>query len=103
MMWTVDGQETDWPKLDSLEPERILDFYDGPRLFTVRTTEGFQLLAYQCDADTDVDRFILVPARDEVLAQIKGNLISLREALTSQPWAWLVDQQLDGTLSRPHV
>ncbi len=102
-MWTVDGQETDWPKLDSLEPEHVLDFYDGPRLFTVRTTEGFQLLVYQCDSDADVDRFILVPARDELVVEIKGNLIPLRDALTSQPLAWIIDRRLDGALSRPRV
>ncbi len=102
-MWTVDGLETDWPRLDSLEPERILDFYDGPRLFTVRTTEGFQLLVYQCDADTDTDRFVLVPARNELLAEIESNLIPLREALTSPPWAWVIDRKHDGTLSRPRA
>jgi hypothetical protein len=103
MMWTVDGQETDWPKLDSLEPEHVLDFYDGPRLFTVRTAENVQLLVYHCDADTEVDRFVLVPARDGLVAEIKGNLITLREALTSQPWAWIIDQALDGMLSRPRI
>jgi hypothetical protein len=102
-MWSVHGQETDWPKLESLEPERVLDFYDGPRLFTVQTTDGFQLLVYQCDADADTARFILVPTRDELLAKITGNLITLREALTSQNLAWLIEQRGDGTLSRPCV
>jgi hypothetical protein len=100
-MWTVEGQETDWPKLDSLQPERVLDFYDGPSLFTVRTADGFDLLAYRCGADRDVDRFLLVPTSEKLLADIEDNLISLREALTLQPWAWLVDRNRDGTLSRP--
>jgi hypothetical protein len=100
-MWTIEGQETDWPKLDALQPERVLDFYDGPRLFTLRTTEGYELLAYQCGADAETDRFLLVPTREELLAEIEGNLTSLREALTSQPWAWLIERKGDGTLSRP--
>src|SRR5262245_26208320 len=100
-MWTVEGQETDWPKLDSLQPERVLDYYDGPRLFTVRTVEGFELLVYQCGADSDADRFLLVPANEKFLAGIEGNLTSLKEALTQQPWAWLIDRGRDGTLSRP--
>lgn len=100
-MWTIEGQETDWPKLDSLQPGRVLDFYDEPSLFTVRTRDGFDLLAYRCGADRDVDRFLLVPTNEKLLAEIEHNLISLREALTLQPWSWLVDRNLDGTLSRP--
>jgi hypothetical protein len=100
-MWTVEGQETDWPKLESLQPKRVLDFYDGPRLFTVRTPEEFELLVYQCGEDLDADRFLLVPASKKLVAEIEGNLISLRDALTQQPWAWLIDRSRDGTLSRP--
>jgi Family of unknown function (DUF6575) len=100
-MWTVEGHETDWPKLSSLQPEHILDSYDGPRLFTVRTADGLKLLAYQCGANADVDRFLLVPTSEELLAEIEDNLTPLRDALLSQPWAWLIDRTRGGTLSRP--
>lgn len=102
-MWTVEGQDTDWPKLDSLEPECVLDFYDEPRLFTVRTDEHVQLLAYFCDRDSDIDRFILVPTGDDLVIEIKQNLITLRDALRSQPLAWLIDRNLEGSLSRPRL
>jgi len=101
MMWTVNARETDWPKLTSLRPERVLDFYDEPRLFTVRTPEGFLLLAYQCGSDSEVDRFLLVPASEGFLAEIESNLVPLREALLAQPWAWLIDRTHNGRLSPP--
>ena len=102
-MWIVDARETDWPQLATLMPERVLDFYDEPRLFTVRTSDGLLLLAYQCGSDSNVDRFLLVPANEVFLADIENNLVPLRDALLAQPWAWLIDRARSGSLSRPSV
>lgn len=103
-MWTIDGRETDWPKLDSLEAEDVLDYCDGPRLFTILTAEGLQLLVYHCDGDAELDRFLTVPTHNGLIDAIKGNRITLREALTSLPRAWMIDRRVeDGVLTRPRI
>ena len=97
-MWSVETRPAGWPHLTRLVPERILDEYDGPRLFTVRSDEGDRLLAYQCAEEEVGDRFILVPVSDFLIREIEASRIPLREALFRPGWAWLVDRAPDGRL-----
>ena len=41
--------------------------------------------------ERSLSRYLLVPADEELLSKISGNKIALRDALTAQSWAWLVD------------
>lgn len=100
-MWTIKTHESSWPVLSSLRPNRVLDEYDGPRLFTVRSDDGHLLLAYQCAEDRTLERFLLVPASERTVSAILENAVSLRDALTGSGWAWLIDRARDGTLTRP--
>lgn len=98
-MWPVEGNAVDWPKLSHLRPESVLDEFDGPRLFTLRTDQGELLLAYFSGEDHDKERFLLVPAGDTLINAINDNRISLRDALTVQGLAWTIDRMRDGSLS----
>lgn len=98
-MWSAPNRPSDWPMVNRLSPVEVLDEYDGPRLFTILSTDGHLLLAYQCGEDESTERFLLVPADAVFVQQIKDNIVSIREALLSRCWAWLIDRNRDGTLS----
>lgn len=100
MIWSV-ATESSWLKLSQLEPVRVLDDVDGPRLFTVLADSGQSLLAYMCGEDDKVERFLLVPTSDRIIQEIANNKVSLRDALTQQALMWMVDRQRDGSLSTP--
>ncbi len=100
-MWTISGTSATWPEIDTLDPEHVLDDYDGPRLFTLRARGGELLLAYQCDEDRATERFLLVPADAALLTEIETNTLPLRTALLERGWAWIVDRRRDGTIERP--
>ncbi len=90
MMWQVNGQSVPsiWINID---PVQVLYDYDGPRIFTCKTSSGEPLLAYQCgdDKQTRTMRFLVVPCDDKLVWLITGDL-NLRDALFSEP-AWIVD------------
>jgi hypothetical protein len=97
-MWTVRTRPTEWPNVGALTPETILDDYDGPRLFTLRSADGYLLLAYQCAQDDDTERYLIVPADDALVHAIDTSKVTLRDALTGRGWAWLIDRHLDGSI-----
>lgn len=101
MIWTVANTACGWLKLSKLEPVRVLDELDGPRLFTVKSDDGQNLLAYMCGEDSAVERFLLVPTSDRIVKRIECNELSLRDALTQQAVMVMIDQRRDGSLGDP--
>ena len=83
-----------------LMPVRVLDEYDGPRLFTVRSQDGYDLLVYHCGEDASVERFLLTPIESGRIDKIEANDLTLREALTDG-WLWIVDRDRSGNLTKP--
>lgn len=98
-MWAVPKFSDDRLELDDLSPEEVLDFYDSPKLFTVRDRRKRQLLVYQCGQDDSVERFLVIPTGPRQLADLKHNRISLRDALTNQGWTWLIDLDRSGQIT----
>jgi len=88
-------------RLSALRPARVLDDVDGPRLFTVLSDDGDPFLAYLCDEDGEVERFLLVPTAERIVASIERNELSLRDAMMQQARMFMVDLHRDGTLSAP--
>jgi hypothetical protein len=99
-MWAVSGTSGDWPVLADLKPVRVLDEYDGPRLFTVRSQDGYDLLAYQCGEDATTERFLITPIEKGRIDRIEANGLTLREVLTDG-WLWIVDRDRSGVLTKP--
>ena len=97
-MWTVLTKPTVWPEFSTLIPEYVLDEYDGPRLFTVRSKDDHLLLAYQCAQTDDLERYLIVPVDDELIKALDESRLTLREALTGRGLAWLVDRREDGSV-----
>lgn len=99
-MWIIPGTPGNWPVLVDLEPVRVLDEYDGPRLFTIRSQDGYDLLAYQCGEDATTERFLITPIEKGRVEKIETNGLTLREALTDG-WLWVVDRDRSGALTKP--
>jgi len=98
-MWAVPKIMEDWPDLVDFEPEEELFYYDSPKLFTIRDRRRRLLLVYQCDEDEKVQRYLVVPISPVQLIELRQGRVSLRNALTNQGWAWLVDMSHDGEIS----
>lgn len=82
------------PPLDALETVEVLYSYDGPRIFTT-ANQGKLFLAYLCDEDDDVARYIVAPTNEKIIADLKDGRLSVRSAL-EQSWLWLVDRSHPG-------
>lgn len=92
MMWNINGTLLSI-RFENWVPDRVLYDFDGPRIFTVRHELG-DFLAYACDEDDAITRYLLVPTGDDMLAALEKGLLTMREAL-AQPWLWIVDVGFD--------
>ena len=97
-MWEIEGKPVDPKRFMPFEPRRVLNYYDGPRIFTFRDAADALCLACWSDEDEQQSRFLVVAVTDQIVADLEGGLISVREAL-AQPRLWIVDWTRDGTLS----
>ncbi|ESX54718.1 hypothetical protein X760_27740 [Mesorhizobium sp. LSHC422A00] len=100
-IWQIESTPAPWLRISSLKPSQVLDEYDEPTLFTLRSTDDQLLLAYQCGQDRGISRYLLVPADERLVAQIESNRLPLRDALVGGGWAWLIDRLAGGTLTEP--
>lgn len=80
---------TDTLKTD-LEPVEVLIFYDMPRLFTAKAGEGLVLVSW-CDEVEGIDRYLVAPTSESLVADLCGRRLTLREAL-DVGLVWVVDQ-----------
>ena len=90
MLWEPKGKLLEPIFLGSLESERVLFEYEGPRTFLARDQHGDLLFAHQCGESDDVWRYAVVPFSDELAAALEAGRLDLRSAL-EQPRFWLVD------------
>lgn len=95
MMWEIKGKPIDPKRLEPFEPVRVLNYYDGPRIFTFFDADGGLCLAVWSDEDSKHSRFLVVAVADQIIADLEAGLLTVREAL-NQPRLWVVDYA-DGT------
>lgn len=91
-MWQVKGKQVDTSRFALFEPIRVLNYYDGPRIFTFNDIDDALCLACWNDEDEDSSRFLVVAVDEKIVADLEGGLVSVREVLT-QPRLWTVDWQ----------
>lgn len=97
-MWEIKGNPVDPSRFIPFEPVRVLNYYDGPRIFTFRDTDGALCLACWSDEDEGQSRFLVVPVNQQIITNLEGGLLSVREAL-AQPRLWIIDCAWSGTLT----
>lgn len=95
-MWRVTGKPVDPKRFLPFEPLRVLNYYDGPRIFTLRDSDGGLCLAVWSEDEDDVSRFLIGELADETVAALEGGALSVRAAM-NQPSLWVIDLCGDGT------
>src|SRR5262245_12983338 len=95
-MWQVEG--TPDRIRTTLEPDRLLYEYDGPRIFTSKDSADNLYLAYFCDEDERTTRFLVVTFSERLLDALTAGSMNVRDALT-RPQSWLVDLDNDWQLT----
>jgi hypothetical protein len=98
MMWEIKGKLVDPRRFTPFEPLRVLNYYDGPRIFTFNDADNALCLACWSDEDEKHSRFLVVAVTDQIIADLESGLLSVRESL-AQPRLWIVDWAQDGTLT----
>ena len=68
---------------NSFEFERVLEYYDGPRLLLQRSQAGQLYLAWWNDADESIDRWIYLPVSEPRLREILSGSVSALDALSN--------------------
>ncbi len=63
--------------------ERVLEYYDGPRLLLQRSQAGQLYLAWWNDADESIDRWIYLPVSEPRLREILSGSVSPLDALSN--------------------
>lgn len=98
MMWQVKGKPIDHQRFAPFEPLRVLNYYDGPRIFTFEDVDGGLCLACWSDEDDNLSRFLVAPVSEKILSDLVGGIVTVRESLT-QAELWVVDLRHDGVLT----
>ena len=88
-MWSVTGTPAPIDWLD-FTPVRVLYEFDGPKIFTCKDLTGQPFLAFQCSANREAVRFLVVPFGDGLESRLTTGDINLRDALI-RPQMWIFD------------
>ena len=81
MLSRVDGTLLPGPPWHTLSLDRVLQYYDGPRLLLQRSQAGQLFLAWWSDGDESVDRWIYLPVSDQRLENILSGQMSSLDGL----------------------
>ena len=83
-MWEIKGKPIEAKRFAPFEPLRVLNYYDGPRIFTFNDADDALCLACWSDEDEGQARFLVVAVTTKIIADLESGLLTVREAL-SQP------------------
>ena len=97
-MRTIQGKRIDAKRFGPFEPVRVLNFHDGPKIFTFQDADDAICLACWSDGDTNRSRFLVVPASDKIISRLENGSLTVRHAL-DQPRLWVIDVGTDGTVA----
>lgn len=96
-MWQVNGRTLNAERFGTFEPVRILNDYDGPKLFTFWDADGALCLACWSDESPERIRFLVVPVTDADIIELTTGVVTVREAL-QKPRLWILDIDNDWSL-----
>lgn len=97
-MWTIAGVPVGIERFQPFEPADVLYEFDGPRIFTLKDSDGELNLAYWSDENELVCRYVVVPTTAKIVHALQAGSISVFDAL-NQPRCWLCDVTHQGDLS----
>src|SRR5438105_14032098 len=91
-MWHPNIKMETKPFSERIEPLEVLYYFDEPLVFSSRTNH-FPVLCYKTDDDVSLHQYLVVQSSRDVIENVRGGRISLREALL-QPWCWIVETDI---------
>ena len=98
--WTPQGPTEPNGRFQDFEPVSVLDWFDGPRLFTIR--EGsIQYLVYLCLEASHSVRYLVSPTDEDRLKALTTGAMTVFDALKS-PILWTVDTDENGNTKSVH-
>ena len=83
MLPEIAGTSIPNPMWGGFSFERVLDYYDGPRLLLQRSLAGQLFLAWWSDSDASADRWVYLPLSEHRLASILSGEIPALEGLNN--------------------
>ena len=89
MLPVVKGTSIEAPPWRELSLQKVLQYYDGPRLVLEKTRGGQLFLAWWSDSDESIERWIYLPLSEQRLYSILSGEIPSREALSSSEDGYL--------------
>lgn len=97
MSWRIEAPLSDSTIFGRLLPERVLNEFDGPKIFTTRDIKNNLFLAFWCDEDEDsgMARFIVAPTNEKIVCQVDSGDRQVRSAILP-PQVWVADVDLNG-------
>ncbi len=84
---TVDGSF-----LGKFAPETVYHYYDGPRVFTVRGTDGRIYYVHQVDEEPGYSVFLVLAATELDLEALEHGLFTMRRFILSADPLWAVTE-----------
>jgi hypothetical protein len=98
MMWEIQGKQLINDRFTALNPLKVLNYCDGPKIFTCLDSDGELCLACWSDEDEQLSRYVVVPITESIVAELEAGTLSVRDAL-EQPRCWTVDCAHDGSIT----
>ena len=98
-MWNINGQIAAKERFEPFTAVEVLDDYDGPRIFTLKDSDGELNLACWSDGDKGNSRFVVAPTTTKILDSLRTGEISVFDAL-NQPRCWVCDVSADGDVGK---
>ncbi len=97
MLVEIAGTAIPNPMWGGFSFERVLDYYDGPRLLLQRSLAGQLFLAWWSDSDASADRWIYLPLSEQRLASILSGETPALEGLKNPEdgYIFVVDMDAD--------
>ncbi len=83
---------------DNIRILEIIDYYDGPKIFTFLTQSNDYFLAYFCDNSEECIWWLYVPINKYLLKKIKENKITIKSFFELSHVSYLVKKKYDGTI-----
>ena len=75
MLPEIEGTVIPNPMWSGFSFDRVLDYYDGPRLLLQRSLAGQLFLAWWSDSDSSTDRWIYLPISEQRLHSVLSGKI----------------------------
>lgn len=97
MLPEIQGARLEKPTWSAFTFDRVLQYYDGPRLLLQKSQTGQLFLAWWCDSDESTDRWIYLPVSESRLQTILSGEMPDLEALQNSEdgYVLVVDIDLD--------